>query len=319
MKPFLATILLLCCTLLRAQFAYYQTMPSSYALINKIVKQTGVKQYEKTTYNKKGKTKNVTVYQLNTIGNIQAVYQYDKHKNLTSQIKYTYWRDSLTESYLSCKANGDTLNYYCYQYNNQGKQIQLRSRTKKSTAVYDYRYDSDNRLIETVLSMNGHQKWRYTYEYDETGKRTKSMYYNANNKLKRQTTYLCDYRGTSEQPKAVATSNICKRSTALPDGGYAVYQDFTDNKMRLSRTVYTYNADSNMVKWETFNHQNRLILKNEYTYDQTGNCTLSTIFNKDNKVFYTMQSTYNDKKLPISIVTGKPGKVFKSETFSYQF
>lgn len=319
MKYFFSSLIALSTTLLYAQNVYFQPVPSLYPLNGTTMKNAGIKQYEKTSYRKNGQLRYTTVYHLSRNGNTQAILYYDNHQKITSQSRYTYAADSLLESYLSCNAKGDTLSYYHYQYNENGKPIKLHVQYKKRKTTYLYHYNTEHRLIETILLVKGQQKWRYVYEYNAEGQRSRSLYYNANNQLKRQTTYQCDYRGTTEHQKAITTTNVCKRTDALPDGGYAVYQEFTDKKMRQTRTVYTYNADSNLLKWETFNHDNRMISRTEYTYDQAGNCTLGTFFNKDNKVSFSMQSTYNDKKLPVSVTTGKPGKPLKREAFNYQF
>ncbi len=280
----------------------------------KQVKQAEVKSYEVTYLNDKGKTTRKNVYQLNNAGNI--IYQAWYNKKGT--IKWTYYSSYLNDTLLTNRVtldkNGDTISKSIYTFE-QGKMTSSVVTHGKKTTAYLYTYDKKGNRTSYTYQRQGTTKLSIKYEYDENNKLIKQSTYNHQNKLIAVVNYECNYQG--EAQKKVEQSKVCTRKDALPNGGYVVYNDFTNAKGKLMRSVSTYDRDSNLIQVQSYNSKSKLSSTSNYLYDATGNCIQHKYTFKNTS--YQSNYAYNDKSLLIEYTNRKQNQVNGLVKYTYVY
>jgi hypothetical protein len=281
----------------------------------KQIKKANVSAYEMSFLNSKGEVTYKYAYELNKVGNTTHTRSYN-HKNLLkSQSYYTYLNDTLLTQQVDLNKKGDTTRLAYYHFSN-GKMVSNLSKYGKRTSEYLYAYNEMGNRTSYVYKRNGELRIKILYDYDSvSGKLAKQSTYNKKNKLVSVVNYECNYHG--EVKKDVSQSKICMRTDALPGGGFVVYNDYTNPKGKLRRSVATYSNDSNLMQVKVYDTKNKLVSGASYVYETNGNCVDYT-YSKNNKKWQSIYS-YNDKLLLSDYYTKKEGKVTNKVIYKYSF
>ncbi len=280
----------------------------------KSAKQAEVKSYEITYLNDKGKTKRKNAFQLNNAGNIVYQVLYNAKGTVKRSTYSSYINDTLLTNRFTLDKNGDTTSKSIYTFE-RGKMISSTVSYGKKTTAYFYTYDKSGNRTSYTYKRNGLTKLTIKYEYDETGKLMKQSTYDKQNKLTAVVNYECNYQG--EKQKKVEQSKVCMRKDALPNGGYVVYNDYTNPKGKLMRSVSTYDSDSNLVQIQSYDSKSKLLSTSNYTYDATGNCTQHKYAYK--KTIFQSNYTYNEKNLLIEYTNRKQNQVDGLVKYTYVY
>lgn len=318
-------------TLLLCMFAFVNIASAQYYLKNvynsfiydnagkpfkfgKQVKQAEVKSYEVTYLNDKGKTTRKNVYQLNNAGNIIYQAWYNKKGTVKQTYYSSYLNDTLLTNRVTLDKNGDTISKSTYTFE-QGKMTSSVVTHGKKTTAYLYTYDKKGNRTSYTYQRQGTTKLSIKYEYDENNKLIKQSTYNHQNKLIAVVNYECNYQG--EAQKKVEQSKVCTRKDTLPNGGYVVYNDFTNAKGKLMRSVSTYDRDSNLIQVQSYNSKSKLSSTSNYLYDATGNCIQHKYTFKNTS--YQSNYAYNDKSLLIEYTNRKQSQVNGLVKYTYVY
>ncbi len=281
----------------------------------KQIKKANVSTYEMRFLNNKGEVTYKYVYELNKVGNTTHTRSYNRKNHLNSESYYTYLNDTLLTQQVNLNKKGDTVSLSIYNFN-KGKMLSSLSKYGKRTSEYLYAYNEKGNRTSHVYKKNGALRYKILYDYDSvSGKLAKQSTYNKKNKLVSEVSYECNYQG--EVKKDVSQSKVCMRTDALPGGGFVVYNDYTNPKGKLRRSVATYSNDSNLMQVKVYDTKNKLVSGASYVYDTNGNCVEYT-YSKNNKKWQSIYS-YNDKLLLTEYHNKKEGKLTNKVTYSYTF
>lgn len=273
-----------------------------------------VKDFEVVYRKESGKINRRNVYRLNANGYMIYSAVYNSHNKLKQENVATFSDDTTLTSRLIKNGKGDTISYTVYTFNNN-KLVRSFSKRGNKTQETLYTYNNLGKTTQMVSNRNGKQKYAITYEYDDNGKLIKQSTYNKKNILVSVTNYECNYQGESQ--KKVDQSKVCTRQDKLPNGGYVVYNDYTNPKGKLIRSVSTYTSDSNLVKREEFNSKNVLIGTTQYEYNAQGYCTKYAHQYKKNTYYYTV--SLNEFNLIKETVWGNNNHISGKAIYSYNF
>lgn len=281
----------------------------------KQIKKANVSAYEMSFLNSKGEVTYKYTYELNKVGNTTHTRSYN-HKNLLKRQSYfTYLNDTLLTEQVDLNKKGDTTRLAHYHFSN-GKMVSSLSKYGKRTFEYLYAYNDNGNRTSYVYKRNGELRIKVLYDYDSiSGKLAKQSTYNKKNKLVSVVNYECNYQG--EVKKDVSQSKVCIRRDALPSGGFVVYNDYTNPKGKLRRSVATYSNDSNLMQVKVYDTKNKLVSDARYIYDTNGNCVEYT-YSKNNKKWQSIYS-YNDKLLLSEYHNKKEGKITDKVSYNYSF
>lgn len=282
------------------------------------IKLAGVQQQENVCYSIKGELswKNVNTY--NRAGYLVANDYYNKGK-LKMSFRSLYVNDTLYIGNLYLNRKGDTISQSRHEYDVQGREIKFIQSNKRSRSETHYVYNDNNKKAKSLIYKNGKVRSTYEYVYNDDGKMIRSMQYNAKNKLVRQTTYQCDYRGETMSNEVKQVNMCLRKDPSQEDGGYIVYNDRTDEKGRLTRTIYRYDKDTNMVSYENFNSKGKQVFRQLYTYDASGNNIEKKVFRKG-KMWYIYQYDYNPGNLLVlTNYLSKEGEVKSKQVYQYKY
>lgn len=281
----------------------------------KQIKKANVSAYEMKQINSKGETTHKYVYELNKAGNTTYTGSYNRKNVLKRKSYNTYLNDTLLTQQVNLNQKGDTVSLSYYLFNN-GKIVNSLSKYGKRTYEYLYVYNEKGNRTSYVYKRNGELSIKVLYDYDSvSGKLAKQSTYNKKNKLVSVVNYECNYQG--EVKKDVSQSKVCMRRDALPGGGFVVYNDYTNPKGKLRRSVATYSNDSNLMQVKVYDTKNKLVSVASYVYDTNGNCEEYT-YSKNNKKWQSIYS-YNDKFLLSEYHNKKEGKITNKVSYSYSF
>lgn len=281
----------------------------------KQIKKANVSAYEMSFLNSKGEVTYKYVYELNKVGNTTHTISYNRKNLLKRQSYFTYLNDTLLTQQVNLNKKGDTVSLSIYNFSN-GKMLSSLSKYGKRTSEYLYAYNEKGNRTSYVYKRNGALRIKILYDYDSvSGKLAKQSTYNKKNKLVSEVSYECNYQG--EVKKDVSQSKVCMRTDALPGGGFVVYNDYTNPKGKLRRSVATYGNDSNLMQVKVYDTKNKLVSDAGYIYDNHGNCVEYT-YHKNNKKWQSVYS-YNDKLLLSEYQNKKEGKITNKVTYSYTF
>jgi hypothetical protein len=284
-------------------------------MFGKQIKNANVSAYEMIFLDSKGEAKYKYAYKLNKAGNITNTNSYNRKNLLKRQSYSTYLNDTLLTQQVSLNKKGDTISLSYYNFSN-GKMLSSLSKYGKRTFEYLYAYNDKGNRTSYVYKRNGALYTKILYDYDTvSGKLAKQSTYNKKNKLVSVVNYECNYHG--EVKKDVSQSKVCMRTDALPGGGFVVYNDYTNPKGKLRRSVATYSNDSNLMQVKVYDTKNKLVSGASYVYDTNGNCVDYT-YSKNNKKWQSIYS-YNDKLLLSDYYTKKEGKVTNKVIYKYSF
>ncbi|MBE6708835.1 MAG: hypothetical protein E7578_06295 [Ruminococcaceae bacterium] len=117
------------------------------------------------TYNADGNEIRRDYYKPN--GNLDKRYIYEYKEGVL--VKYTTY-DSNENPSNSIECDPTSFTVKCTKYNNDGS----------TGKMLEYKYNSNIQMIEETMHQNGEFKYRYTYAYDERGKRTERISYDEN-------------------------------------------------------------------------------------------------------------------------------------------
>lgn len=281
----------------------------------KQIKKANVSAYEMSFLNSKGEVTYKYAYELNKAGNTTYTGSYNR-KNVLSRKSYnTYLNDTLLTQQVNLNQKGDTVSLSYYSFDN-GKLVRSLSKYGKKTFEYLHAYNDKGNRTSYVYKRNGELSIKVLYDYDSvSGKLAKQSTYNKKNKLVSVVNYECNYQG--EVKKDVSQSKVCMRRDALPGGGFVVYNDYTNPKGKLRRSVATYSNDSNLMQVKVYDTKNKLVSVASYVYDTNGNCEEYT-YSKNNKKWQSIYS-YNDKLLLSEYHNKKEGKITNKVSYSYSF
>lgn len=281
----------------------------------KQVKKANVSAYEMSFLNSKGEVTYKYAYELNKAGNTTYTGSYNRKNMLKRKSYLTYLNDTLLTQQVNLNQKGDTVSLSYYSFDN-GKMVRSLSKYGKRTFEYFYAYNEKGNRTSYVYKRNGELRIKVLYDYDSiSGKLAKQSTYNKKNKLISEVSYECNYQG--EVKKDVSQSKVCLRTDALPGGGFVVYNDYTNPKGKLRRSVATYSNDSNLMQVKVYDTKNKLVSGASYVYDTNGNCVEYT-YSKNNKKWQSIYS-YNDKLLLSEYHNKKEGKITNKVSYSYSF
>jgi len=284
-------------------------------MFGKQIKKANVSNYEMRFLNSKGEATRKYFYELNKAGNTTYMGSYNRTNILKRKSYYVYLNDTLLTQQVSVNQKGDTISVSYYSFSN-GKMMSSLSKYGKRTFEYLYAYNDKGNRTSYVYKRNGALRIKILYDYDSvSGKLAKQSTYNKKNKLVSEVSYECNYQG--EVKKDVSQSKVCMRTDALPGGGFVVYNDYTNPKGKLRRSVATYSNDSNLIQVKVYDTKNKLVSGASYVYDTNGNCVEYT-YSKNNKKWQSIYS-YNDKLLLTEYHNKKEGKLTNKVTYSYTF
>ncbi len=273
-----------------------------------------VKEFEVTYRKESGKINRRNLYRLNSSGYFTYSAVYSKNNKLKQESIATFSDDTMLTSRLTKNGKGDTISYTVYTFNN-GKLVRSFSKVGNRSQEMLYTYNSLGKNTQTTSNRNGKQKYAIKYEYDDNGKLIKQSTYNKKNVLISVTNFECNYQGESQ--KKVDQSKVCTRQDKLPNGGYVVYNDYTNPKGKLMRSVSTYTSDSNLVKREEFNTKNVLFGTIQYEYNAQGYCTKYVHQYKKKNYYYTV--TLNEMNLIKETIWGNNNRISGKAIYSYNF
>lgn len=281
----------------------------------KQIKKANVSAYEMSFLNSKGEVTHKYAYELNKVGNTIYTGSFNRKNVLRRKSYHTYLNDTLLTQQVSLNKKGDTVSLSYFSFDN-GKMVSSLSKHGKRTYEYLYAYNEKGNRTSYVYKRNGALSIKILYDYDSiSGKLAKQSTYNKKNKLVSVVNYECNYQG--ELKKDVSQSKVCMRTDALPGGGFVVYNDYTNPKGKLRRSVATYSNDSNLMQVKVYDTKNKLVSDARYIYDTNGNCVEYT-FIKNNKKWQSIYS-YNDKLLLSEYHNKKEGKITNKVSYNYSF
>lgn len=320
MKNTLTFICLLFLSVISEAQSFYNAFPYQVSLRaqkkKNYIKQAGVQTRTYEFYTKRGTLKKCQVNFFSRAG-LSVQYQlFNKNKQLLTTAINLYLADTFMTGQAIVNAKGDTLTQYHNSYDEQGNITRYYSRTGKNSWENVYRYNSKNQRTGWDTYINGKLKWITEYEYNDSGRLAGSLLYDAKHTLKKKTTYVCDYRGETVS-KDVKQTNMCSRQQPVPGGGFVFYDDHTNEKGQLNRYIYTYDADSNLLQFESYNAKNRLVTKRAFTYNAEGTVT-QEIASNAKRVLYIYEYQYNEKNLLHSSIRFN-GQKEKLSTEAYQY
>ncbi len=296
-------------------YLFSATKEGKPVMYGKQIKKANVSAYEIRFLNDKGEVTRKYVYELNKPGNTTYMGSYNRKNVLRRKSYYAYKYDTLLTQQVSVNQKGDTVSKSYYIFDN-GKMVSSLSQYGKKTFEYLYAYNDKGNRTSYVYKRNGALSIKILYDYDSvSGKLAKQSTYNKKNKLVSVVNYECNYQG--EVKKDVSQSKVCMRTDALPGGGFVVYNDYTNPKGKLRRSVATYSNDSNLMQVKVYDTKNKLVSGASYVFDINGNCVDYT-YSKNNKKWQSIYS-YNDKLLLSNYFTKKEGKVTNKVIYEYSF
>lgn len=324
MKTNLTIFIFFCCVAVHAQNVFYNgVIPYDYYTgVGKKqpnrIKLEGVQQQESICYSVKGELswKNLNTY--NRAGYLVANNYYKKDK-LKRSYRSIYMNDTLYMGNMHLNGKGDTISQNRYEYDTKGREIRYVQSNKGRRSETHYVYNDRNKKEKSLIYKNGKIKTTYEYVYNDEGKMIRSLQYNAKNKLVRQITYQCDYRGETVSSEVKQVNMCLRKDPSQEDGGYIVYNDRTDEKGRLTRTIYRYDKDTNMVSYENFDSKGKQQLKQLYTYDASGNNIERKVFRKG-KMWHVYRYNYNPNQLLASTnYLSKEGEIKSKQVYQYKY
>ena len=281
----------------------------------KQVKGANVTAYEIKYLNTDGETKRKYIYELNKAGNTTYTVRYNRENILKSKSYQTYLNDTFLTQQVSLNKKGDTISLSYYSFSN-GKMMSSLSKYGKRTFEYFYAYNDMGNRTSYIYKRNGLLSVKILYDYDSvSGKLAKQSTHNKKNKLISIVNYECNYQG--EVLKDINQSKVCIRTDVLASGGFIVYNDYTNPKGKLIRSVATYRNDSNLLQVKAYDTKNKLVSGASYIYDNNGNCVEYTYY-KNNKKWQSIYS-YNDKLLLSDYYIKKEGKITCKVIYNYSF
>lgn len=247
-----------------------------------------------TIFSKKGKKKNVNIYQF---------------KN-----------DTLITGHYVLHHGKDTFKAELYQYNNQNKMISDKWKIALFwVPVREWKYDyNDKDIVASAryIDKNGNTKLKYEYDYFDNGHKKETRFYKGN-KLKNRWTFECDPKG--EQVEKVKTGNYCTKRTLNNDGSFIEVFEYKYEKGKPTKTICYYTSDTLLTKYEEYKNSGDLKKRLEYTYDKRGNYTRILYF-KNDKLKKRYIYTYNEMNLrEKSDVSDGKGKLQRSYISEYTY
>lgn len=238
------------------------------------------------------------------------------------EFHFQYFADTLYAGYTRIK-DGDTLNMVTNSYNEKSLLVrtdyQRKSRNQPgSYCVFTYN-GMGKKTSSECFNKKGKSESRNEFDYWENGSRKESRYYRKG-KLKYVYTYECDPKGEAQKPKTEQI-NYCTKKTMNNDGSFIEIVE-TKEKNKVRKIVYTYAADSSLVKYESYNMKGKLNYFSQYTYYEGGKKLKSyTYFTGKGSFKLGFDYEYNEKGLYTKAIQykGKPTKVNQIDTFEYTY
>jgi hypothetical protein len=236
-------------------------------------------------------------------------------------VQYFQWKnDSLLLKHITIR-KGDTSYYEINSYDENGKKIQTINLDGKRPKVYhitENSYNTSGKLIKsTGFDKNKKVKYHYEYDFYENGTPMETRLYNKKGKLKSVYTYTCDPKGEVE--KDIKKVNYCTSKTMHPDGSFFEVVE-TQEKGKMRRNVYSYSADSLLIKYENFDLKGKCKYTTIYTYNQNKKLLTYQRYKGTNKLLYAYTYFYNEKDLiEKEIVFNKKNKIQFTSSNTYTF
>ena len=248
-----------------------------------------------TSYNvdKKGKKKHAhsTIRTFDKNGNNNSVLWYNGRNKIIKSQQLIFNDSGKVLSYISMNRRGiitkkdsfiyDTNgNLICeIEYRRKGKMLKRKTAIKynsegKATEIDYFRYNK--KMVERLTS-------RYITNYNESGTKKETRYYNGKGKLKYIWDFECNPEGAPVSTILKDTTKICVKYDYQEDGSKIKILIFTDGKDRITKTIEKYNSQGKLTEYANYNRKNKIIRKYTYTYDNNNNNTSYTEYKRQGK------------------------------------
>ena len=164
------------------------------------------------------------------------------------------------------------------------------------TGWEEIEYDEAGRKKKSILyNARGEQQSHYEYEYDEWGQLLYRTDYDLNKAITATHRYSYDEAGRQVSCEDYDSQGVLTWSTRTEydDQGRKVKDMGYDKNGKLTSWVETtYNADGSVAKMARYDEQNQLVEWNESQYDKDGNESRSTTYDQNNTALYWTETEY---------------------------
>lgn len=234
----------------------------------------------------------------NTAGNNVS---YKSTKNKYNHIYY--WKnDSQLSSSITFRKL-DTSWYWVYEYTSDNRLVEYRSYDKnKPVCIWKtaFEYNATGaKTKETVYGKKGKLSSKIEYDYFEDGQKKETRIFDKKGKLKKVYKYTCNPKGDLDKEDKLEQLNYCVIKNKNEDGSfYEILETHVDGKIK--RQIYTYSADSNMIKYEAFKPSGQVRYTTKYSYNAEGKTTAYEFYKGNGKLKYSEKYAFNEKGLLIN-------------------
>ncbi|MBI1306382.1 MAG: hypothetical protein GC181_07190 [Bacteroidetes bacterium] len=221
--------------------------------LKELIKKNSVESLDlRYTKVKKDKVKSTTKsrYYFNQQGVPVRIVTYNAKNKIKKDDHFVYDDQLKVVQRYQINSKGDTLLFYSAKYDEAGHRIQYSNRIKNRTysSVSEF---NDSAIIKYSTYINGKFKSYYVYEYYPNGDRKTTRYFNRKGKEKYVWSYAC-----SEEGKEIArhkdTSTVCLKKTENPDGTTTSVWQSTDEKGKITKSIYVYNKVDKIISFKYF-------------------------------------------------------------------
>lgn len=210
----------------------------------------------------------------------------------------------------------DDINDYTYSYDKNTRKLTQIIKSKKfsTTKTNTYTYDSNDRLIEVSMPTDFYDLTKYVY--DTEGRLTEVSNRLRSNQKLTITTYVYKSATTIESfeyENAIANTNLTRaRQITINDKKSPTKIDVIEviggKNYKGNQTIYTYNANGQILSQTTYFPNGTLSSESRYVYDASGG------YKTYRKTGSSAEILVDESSEPITAVTPKSN--FKAFAFS---
>lgn len=160
----------------------------------------------KETYSYRGSIMSIRTYRYDENGNKIAKETKGSYRDKLDRETYKYKYDDNGNKIemISYDENGELISKWIYKYDENGNEIEAIHHgtefgvpfTVKYTSMYD---ENGNRIERILCNTNGKLIRRWTYEYDEKGRKIKENYFDLLSEVKTKTTTIYENENKIEE------------------------------------------------------------------------------------------------------------------------
>ncbi|MBU0765546.1 MAG: hypothetical protein KJ607_11990 [Bacteroidetes bacterium] len=230
---------------------------------------------------------------------------YNSHRGPFSDghLYFGYHAQGTPDRYMQYKREKKLKRSEVFEFDEQGRMVKYNYYRKDTMTARsgsaEIRYSDlpDGMTMDITFYNKGFGKMtsRWVCKYDAEGKKKEQVRYNKNGKLVHRWSYSCDDEGRLVDKD---TSEVCVITEQLEDGGY-IKTTRKQDKRQITKSVWRYDADSNLLDYKWYKPETRLRRHYVYTYNESGKET-SYAFYRNGRMVWKRTREYNADNLMIS-------------------